>query len=103
MTATIKKNLPLFDGMVNPSVLPEDELRLSYQCRLIFNRLKNGPATNVQLQRLTNDMNTAGRISDTRIELKKHGWTVEIIKTKKILAPGVNLYAMIDGDGIIVK
>ena len=101
MTETAEK-LPLFDGMVNPSVLPEDELRLSNQCRLIFNRLKYGPATNVQLQRLTKAMNTAGRISDTRQELKKYGWNLER-QDSKHLPPGVNLYSMIDGNGNIVN
>ena len=102
MTETKKQNLPLFDGMVNPSVLPEDEIRLSNQCRIIFNRLKCGPATNIELQRAAKSMNTAGRISDTRIELKEHGWDLKR-QDSKHLPPGVNLYSMIDGNGNIVN
>lgn len=103
MTQTIsKEHLPLFEGMVNGSVLKEDELRLSGQCRIMFNRLKCGPATNIELQSLAKSMNTAGRISDTRIELKEHGWDIQR-QDSRHLSAGVNLYAMIDGNGKIVN
>ena len=99
---TIKQNLPLFDGMVNPSVLPENELRLSRQCRMIFNRFKCGPATNKELQTLTKSMAISTRVSDVRKELNKYGWTVQK-QDSKDLPRGVNRYAMINGNGDIVN
>ena len=45
MSGTATERLPLFDGLVNASVLPEDELRLSKQCRKMYHRLLKGPAT----------------------------------------------------------
>ena len=98
VSATMREYLPLLDGMVNASVLPEDELRLSKQCLLMYRRLLKGPATNVELAEITKSMNTTARRTDLRNELQKHGWNLKL--TKK-LGDGVNVYALVDQDGNI--
>ena len=64
----------MIEGMVNPSVAPEDEVRLSGQNRAVYERLCQGPATNDELESLCGRVNS--RISDVRQELNKFGWTV---------------------------
>jgi len=90
-SATTKTRFPLFEGMVNASVLPEDELRLSKQCLAMYRRLLKGPATNVELAEITKSMNPTARRTDLRNELQKHGWNLKL--TKK-LGGGVNTYAL---------
>jgi len=96
MTETSRERLPLFNGDVNPSVLPEDELRLSKHCRMMFSRLKFGPATNVQLRELCNSFNPTARRTDLRQELQRAGWDLKLIKR---LGNGLNLYGIITPDG----
>ena len=83
----------LFDkpyvGLVNSSVPTEDELRLSTQCVAMYRRLLRGPATNVELQKLTGSMNPTARRTDIRNELREHGW--DLVKTRN-LGGGVNEY-----------
>ena len=93
-----KEPMPLFDGLVNPSVLPEDELRLSGQNLAMYKRLLKGPATNVELA--GKSMNTTARRSDVRFEVERFGWTLEKIESR---GKGVNLYALKNADGKIVK
>ena len=101
MTARVKENLPLFDGMVNGSVLPADELRLSLQCKAMYHRLLRGPATNIELQELTSSLAPSARRSDLRAELRKHG--CDLIKLDSPdLPPGVNRYAIVDADGKVL-
>jgi len=90
--------LPLFEGLVNASVLPEDELRLSEHCRAMFKRLKRGPATNVELQELTNSLNATARRSDIRKELQRVDWDLRLVKKK---SGGVNVYAIVRPDGTL--
>ncbi len=94
------EHLPLFEGMVNSSVLVEDELRLSAQCMKMYKRLLTGPATNIELQKLTNSQNPTARRSDLRAELKKHGWNLKKIVTH---SDGVNSYAITNAEGNIVQ
>lgn len=98
---------PLFDpppkveGVVNASVLPKDVLRLSKQCVKMFQHLKKGPATNVELQKLCDSMNPTARRTDIRNELKKHGWDLKLIEK---MPDGVNLYGIIDNqDRLYIK
>ena len=98
VSATMREYLPLLDGMVNPSVLPEDELRLSNHCKIIYRRLLKGKATNVELAELTKSMNPTARRTDLRQELQKHGWDLKRIEN---LGGGVNVYALVDQDGNI--
>lgn len=101
MTATVKEKLPLFDGMLNASVLPEDELRLSRHCRLMYERLLKGPTSNVELQKLTGSMNPTARRTDLRQELQKHGR--DLVKLESTDLPsGVNRYAIVDADGKVL-
>jgi hypothetical protein len=86
--------------LVNPSVLPEDELRLSGQNMKIYNRLLKGPASNVELQNITGSMNPTARRTDVRHEVERFGWTMELIESK---SGGVNIYALKNGNGDIVK
>ena len=90
---------PLLDGLVNPSVLPEDELRLSNHCLIMYKRLLQGPATNVVLAEITKSQNSTARRSDLRLELQRHGWDLKRIKG---LGNGVNVYGIINGEGKIV-
>ena len=66
----------MIEGMVNPSVAPEDEILLSGQNLKVYERLLEGPATNVQLQAATGSMAIHSRIADVRGELAKHGLAV---------------------------
>ena len=88
--------LPLFDGLVNGTVLPEDEIRLSRQCRILYRRLKRGPATNTELIEITSTCAPSARRSDLRKELQKYGWGLARIKN---LGGGVNLYGITDPNG----
>lgn len=63
---------------------PEDRDRLAAQCRAILERLKAGPATNVDLDRI------AQRFGARLYDLKKAGH----IWTKKRVRPGVWLYTL---------
>lgn len=94
------EHLPLFEGMVNPSVLVEDELRLSRQCRIMYKRLLKEPATNVELQKLTGSMNPTARRTDLRQEMQRNGWNLVKIESRP---NGVNLYALIDAEGKIIQ
>ena len=98
--ATIKEDMPLFEGVVNPSVLPVDELRLSKQCWIMLRKLLKGPATNVELRILSKSECPTARRTDIRNELKKHGWN---LKKTKNMGGGVNVYALQRPDGSIVK
>jgi len=93
-------NLPLFEGMLNPSVLQEDELRLSRHCRMMFKRLCRGPATNIELTELTHSANPTARRTDLRQEVQKFGWDLKRIEN---LGGGVNRYALITPDGKVWK
>jgi len=93
-----KEILPLFDGMVNPSVLPEDEIRLSGQNFIVFERLKRGPATNIELHRLAGGLAIHSRISDVRQELQKYGWDIKKVKKYE---GGINEYTIINPKGEI--
>ncbi len=95
-----KEYLSLFDGLVNPSVLPEDEIRLSNQCMMMYKRLLSGPATNVELQKLTGSMNPTARRTDLRQEMQRNGWDLKKIEKRP---NGVNLYALINNEGKIVR
>ncbi len=90
------EKLPLFEPMVNPSVPPDDEMRLSKQCWMMYKRLLRGPATNVELMDLCNTKAPSARRSDVRHELREHGWDLKMIKRR---GQGVNLYAIIGPDG----
>lgn len=92
--------LPLFQGIVNVSVLEEDELRLSNHCRIMFNRLLKGPATNVELREITNSQNPTARRTDLRQEVRKFGWDLKLIKK---LGGGKNMYALITPEGKVYK
>lgn len=95
-----QEDLPLFEGMLNPSVEPENEFRLSGQNLEVFKKLLKGPATNTELQKLTGSMNQSARISDVRKEVEERlDWTLEKIRSGK---NGVNTYALIDAEGKIV-
>jgi hypothetical protein len=48
----------------DPHIDPRDVPRVSRQCRLILERLRQGPATNAELVGIA--MNLTGRISDLR-------------------------------------
>ncbi len=105
MTATMREKLPtLFDGikgMVNPSVKSEDELRLSRQCRIMYNRLLRGKTTNIELQKLTSSLAPSARRSDLRAELREHGR--DLIKMpSQDLPVGVNWYAITDKNGKVL-
>ena len=93
------EHLPLFDGCVNPSVLPDDEVRLSGQNFRIFRRLMQGPATNRELMDLSRTMNFSGRLSDVRQRLREHGWDVRITHR---YASGVCVYTAFRADGTAV-
>ncbi len=101
MTATIKENLPLFKGMLNPSVKPADEMRLSKQCRIMYTRLLRGPATNLELQELTSSLAPSARRSDLRAELREHGRDLVKLPSRD-LPSGVNRYAITDTSGKVV-
>jgi len=90
------ESLPLFDGMLNASVIPEDELRLSGQCMDIYKRLLQGSATNVELIELTGACAPSARRSDVRAEVRKYGWDLRLVKKH---GRGVNEYALIRPDG----
>ena len=102
MTTCINKtkteHLPLFDGIVNPSVLDQECSRLSGQCKTIFLRLMKGPATNRELQKLTQSLNLSGRLSDVRAEVQKCHWELVIVKRSR---QGLNTYALKRPDGTI--
>ena len=93
----VQEVLPLFDGLVNPSVLPEDEIRLSGQNKIVFERLKRGPATNIELHQRAGGLAIHSRISDVRQELQKHGWDLQIIDK---WPGGINKYAILNPKGI---
>ena len=88
--------LPLIDGQLNVSVLSEDQLRLSKQCRIMYRRLCRGPATNVELMDISRSKAPTARRSDVRVEVRKYGWDLRIIDK---LGGGVNLYALITPNG----
>lgn len=70
---------------LNPTVEPHDVPRLSAQHRAILARLKEGPATNLQLSLIA--MRFGARLE----ELKRagHPWT------KRLVKPGVYEYRLI--------
>jgi hypothetical protein len=97
----VKEKLPLFDSMVNSSVLPSDELRLTRQCKIMYRRLLRGPATNTELQKLTGSMNPTARRTDLRQELQKHGR--DLVKLSSLDLPaGVNRYGITDTSGKVI-
>jgi hypothetical protein len=57
----------------DPSVTPVEAPRLSRQCRLILDRLKDGPVTNSELSALA--LKYTGRLSD----LRAAGCTIDVI------------------------
>ncbi len=52
--------------LLNPSVAPEDEHRLSRQCVALLARLRKGPATNVELMVELRILNLTARASECR-------------------------------------
>ena len=101
MTEFKRENLPLFKGMLNPSVKSEDELRLNKQCRAMYTRLLRGPATNIELQELTSSLAPSARRSDLRAELREHGRDLVKLPSQDLPA-GVNWYAITDKNGRIL-
>ncbi len=104
MTATMKEKLPLLDGMkgmLNPSVKSDDEMRLSKQCLLMYQRLLRGRATNLDLQKLSSSLAPSARRSDLRAELREHGRDLVKLPSQD-LPPGVNWYAIVDADGKVI-
>ncbi len=99
MTNT-KEYLPLLDGLVNASVLPEDELRLSKQCLLIYRRLLRGSATNDELMIISRSRNISARMSDLRDELQGKGWDLRLTQKHK---NGLNNYNLFRADGSMIK
>ena len=89
------ESLPLFDGLVNPSVPEVDEERLSAQCLIIFKELLTGAKTNVELVEASHSMNLTARISDVRREVEQAGWNLKRIKC---LGGGVHLYQLQVGE-----
>lgn len=87
--------MKLAEILVNPSVEPEDELRLSRQAMIIYRRLCNKvlpPPSNVELMDLSHSRNFTARLSEVRQALQdKYGVTVKIVKKAK---DGVNFYAI---------
>jgi hypothetical protein len=69
----------------DPNVDPQDVERLSRQCAAILERLRRGPATNVELVRIA--LNHTARISD----LRKHGHDIRVTKRN---AEGVFWYGL---------
>ena len=59
--------------LLNPSVAPEDEARLSRQQLRILERLRRGPMTNVEAVMDLRVMNTTARIS----ELRQAGYRID--------------------------
>lgn len=97
VTATTEtQRLPLFDGLVNPSVAPDDEDRISDQAQRVYARLKHGPATNIELHNIALQYNA--RIYEIRRFFTEHapGWEVHIISKR---TDGVNVFAIITPDG----
>lgn len=90
----------LLDGLVNASVPPEDEMRLSKQCLLIYQRLLKGSATNDELIIISKSRNISARISDVRDELKCKGWDLRLTQKHK---NGLNTYNIFRADGSMIK
>lgn len=83
---------PLFDRPAepikprDPSVKPVDAPRLSRQCQLILDRLKEGPVTNTELVSFA--MKYTGRLSD----LRKAGYHIQC----RDRGGGVHEYRLVD-------
>jgi hypothetical protein len=69
----------------DPNVRPHDVPRLSRQCRLILERLRQGRASNVELAGIA--LKYTGRISD----LRQHGYNVVCVVDE---GNGVNWYEL---------
>jgi hypothetical protein len=72
-------------------VVPAERTRLSRQCRAILSRLKQGPATNVELATLA--LKYTGRISD----LRRSGYQVTAYDRNR--QTGVTWYRLGGQDG----
>lgn len=70
-------HLPLFDiPHTDPSVLVAALRRLGGQNRAVYERLLQGPATNVELERLAGRVNS--RVADVRRYVQeRYGWRLE--------------------------
>lgn len=77
---------------LNPSVSVEDEDRLHAQALTILARLKKGPVSNIQMQKISMQYNA--RIWEIRNLLEPKGFTVAIIQKQ---ADGVNIYSIVEG------
>jgi hypothetical protein len=95
MTQEAKRNIPLFDIPVN-RVPIDDAIRLSRQCRQMYDLLMRRPSSNVELQEISGSLAASARRSDIRSELRRHGWDLEIIEKRP---GGVNIYAIKDASG----
>ena len=52
--------------LLNPSVAPQDEARLSKQCIRLLDRLRQGPMTNMQAVTELRILNLTARVSECR-------------------------------------
>lgn len=82
--------LPLFDHPrphveLNSTVVEDDKPRLSLQCHAVADRLRQGPATNLQLIMI------AHRFGARLLELKQAGF----LWSRKPLGQGVHEYRLV--------
>lgn len=68
--------LPILD-LIARSAFPSNPFTPQTQNWKLWERLRQGPTTNVEIVRDLNTLNSTGRISEVRQALSGTGWTVD--------------------------
>jgi hypothetical protein len=85
----------LLPPAIDPHLVAEDRLELGGANRLVFERLRQGPATNIELQKLGAGQRPSARCHDVKRWLEPQGFTVK----QKRVRRGLHLYWIEDEAG----